>query len=148
MAYSASRSVNDAAVFRRPQSNVDYPHKEPEFDPHYFEHEVDLDIFTEKWIRKLADVSPLKDIIVNELNPGPQVKDDTQVREWIKKSMSTTWPHNGVVDPGPELRVYGTNNIRVIDLSVVPLLFAAHPISTAFGLAEQGADISKGKFDP
>lgn len=34
--------------------------------------------------------------------------------------------HNGVVDP--ELKVYGTNNIRVVDLSVVPLQFAAHPM--------------------
>ncbi|KAH9938079.1 alcohol oxidase [Fomitopsis serialis] len=135
------------------------PHKEPEFDPHYFEQEVDLDIFTEsiKWIRKLADVSPLKDIIVNELNPGPQVKDDAQIGDWIKKCMGSTYhaasscamlpkEHNGVVDP--ELRVYGTNNIRVVDLSVVPLLFAAHPMASVYSIAEQGADIIKGKFNP
>ncbi|KAH9929344.1 GMC oxidoreductase [Fomitopsis serialis] len=128
------------------------PHKEPEFDPRYFEHEVDLDVFTEsvKWARKLADVSPLKDIIVNELNPGPQAKDDAQVRDWIKKCMGTTWhtastcsmlpkEHNGVVDP--ELKVYGTNNIRVVDLSVARC-------STVYGIAEQGADIIKGKFNP
>ena len=34
--------------------------------------------------------------------------------------------HNGVVDP--ELKVYGTNNVRVVDLSVAPLQFAAHPM--------------------
>ena len=31
---------------------------------------------------------------------------------------------NGVVDP--KLKVYGTANIRVVDLSIVPLHFAAH----------------------
>ena len=47
--------------------------------------------------------------------------------------------HNGVVDP--ELKVYGTNNVRVVDLSVAPLQFAAHPMgelllsALAWGLA-------------
>lgn len=31
---------------------------------------------------------------------------------------------NGVVDP--ELVVYGTENIRVVDLSIIPLHIAAH----------------------
>lgn len=30
----------------------------------------------------------------------------------------------GVVDP--QLRVYGTKNVRVVDLSIVPLHFASH----------------------
>ena len=32
---------------------------------------------------------------------------------------------NGVVDP--QLKVYGTTNIRVCDISVVPLMPAVHP---------------------
>lgn len=89
------------------------PHKEPELDPRYFEQEIDLEMFSEtvKYTRKLAEVSPLKDMIgaslcfwrrrrgltsrlafaVNETNPGPEVKDDAQIRDWIKKCLSTTW---------------------------------------------------------
>ena len=31
---------------------------------------------------------------------------------------------NGVVDP--QLRVYGTSNVRVVDISIMPLHVAAH----------------------
>ena len=41
---------------------------------------------------------------------------------------------NGVVDP--ELRVYGTKNLRVADLSVVPLEIAAHTQATAYFVGE------------
>ncbi|KAF9821193.1 hypothetical protein IEO21_00801 [Rhodonia placenta] len=142
------------------------PRKEPEFDPHYLEEKVDLDIWCEttKFVRGLSQVSPLKDMIVKEVNPGPAVEDDGQLRgmpglalcadfllivsaEWIKTYFGTTWhtagtcsmlpqPKGGVVDPA--LKVYGTNNIRVVDLSVVPLHFGAHPQATVYAIAEQG----------
>lgn len=134
------------------------PRKEPEFDPHYLEEEVDLDIWCEttKFVRGLSQVSPLKDMIVKEVNPGPAVEDDGQLREWIKTYFGTTWhtagtcsmlpqPKGGVVDPA--LKVYGTNNIRVVDLSVVPLHFGAHPQATVYAIAEQAADIIKGTFE-
>ena len=48
----------------------------------------------------------------------------------------------GVVDP--QLKVYGTSNLRVIDASVIPIHISAHIQSTVVGIAEYGADIIKG----
>ena len=36
------------------------------------------------------------------------------------------------------LKVYGTNNLRVVDLSIVPLHFASHPQSVVYAIAEKG----------
>lgn len=68
--------------------------------------------------------------------------------------------HEGVVDP--KLRVYGTQNIRVADLSIVPLHIASHTQSeiypfranasqlthdsgTAYGIGEMAAEIIRGE---
>ena len=43
---------------------------------------------------------------------------------------------HGVVDSN--LKVYGTSNLRVADLSIVPLHFASHPQATVYAIAEKG----------
>ncbi|KAF9073598.1 GMC oxidoreductase [Rhodocollybia butyracea] len=131
-------------------------------DPHYFERDIDLQICIRefKYIREIAKMSPLKDIISDatmELNPGPEVETDEQIANWLKQSFTTAWhtvgslsmlpkDKNGVVDP--KLKVYGTKNIRVVDLSIVPLQFSAHTQATAYIIAEMAADIIKGVFVP
>lgn len=92
---------------------------------------------------------------MKEVNPGSGCADDEDMKNFIKNTMGTTFraslcyfvigsvcteiygltdtagtasmlpqEYNGVVDP--ELRVYGTRNVRVADLSIVPLHIAAH----------------------
>ncbi|KAI0751029.1 alcohol oxidase [Daedaleopsis nitida] len=130
---------------------------DPEFDPRYFDEEVDLQVWVEmvKFTRNLRNISPLKDITTKERNPGPEVQTDEEIVDWIKKVMTTTWhtagscsmlpkANGGVVDP--QLKVYGTKNLRVADLSIVPLHFAAHPQAVAYAIGEQGADIVRGKY--
>jgi choline dehydrogenase-like flavoprotein len=136
---------------------------------------TDLDIFVEhiKFIRSLAHTEPLASILGPELNPGPAVQTDAEIAAWVKAYMATTYhtagstamlprARGGVVDA--RLKVYGTQNLRVVDLGVVPLHIAAHTQATVYTIAEQGAcvfglrragahgllaaDIIKGKFVP
>lgn len=47
----------------------------------------------------------------------------------------------GVVDS--ELRVYGTQNVRVVDASVIPTQVSGHLTSTIYAIAEKIADVIK-----
>ncbi|KIM67333.1 GMC oxidoreductase [Scleroderma citrinum Foug A] len=126
-------------------------------DPHVFEEEIDLQVFVElvKFGRKVARTSPLREVLASplkEVNPGPDVVTDEQIGNFIKSYCGTTYhavgtlsmlpkEKGGVVDT--ELKVYGTSNIRVADLSIVPLHIAAHTMTTAYAIGMQAADIIK-----
>jgi len=45
----------------------------------------------------------------------------------------------GAVDPN--LVVYGTKNVRVVDSSILPIQLSAHLSSTIYGIAEKAADM-------
>ncbi|KAI0313444.1 GMC oxidoreductase [Amylostereum chailletii] len=123
----------------------------PQMDPHCFEEEFDLQSMVElvKFTRKIGKTAPL----AREHNPGPEVETDEQLTSWVKKTASSIAhtagtcsmlprEKGGVVDP--RLKVYGTANLRVVDLSVLPLHISAPTQTYAYGLAEQAADVIKG----
>ncbi|KAH7924718.1 alcohol oxidase [Leucogyrophana mollusca] len=136
------------------------PVMQPACDPHYFEEDIDLQTFIElaKFSRRMAHIAPFSEILaqpVKEVNPGPEVATDAQIGEHLKRYCGTTYhtvgslsmlplDKGGVVDNN--LKVYGTSNIRVVDLSVVPLHIATHPMTMAYAIAEQAADIIRGQL--
>ncbi|KAH0583499.1 hypothetical protein H2248_009126 [Termitomyces sp. 'cryptogamus'] len=42
---------------------------------------------------------------------------------------------------GPDLLVYNTSNVRVVDSSILPVQISAHLSSTIYGIAEKAVDI-------
>ncbi|KAH9967749.1 hypothetical protein BGW80DRAFT_1462090 [Lactifluus volemus] len=130
----------------------------PALDPHYYEDDFDLQNMVElvKFVRKLGKTSPIGDIIAREHNPGPEVQTDEELVAWIKQHTNSIahtsgtcsmLPRDkgGVVDP--RLKVYGTQNLRVVDLSILPLHIGAPTQTYVYGLAEQAAILSKALFE-
>ncbi|KAF8972234.1 alcohol oxidase [Flammula alnicola] len=129
----------------------------PAIDPHYFEEKYDLSLFVEilKFNRRLVQQEPLKSLLTGkEINPGLEVNTDEDIAKYLKDNFSTTYhtagscsmlplEDGGVVDP--KLKVYHTTNIRVADISIIPLHIGAHTHATAYAIGELAADIMKGK---
>ncbi|KAJ2925508.1 hypothetical protein H1R20_g11585, partial [Candolleomyces eurysporus] len=151
----------------------DNPLDNPEINPNYFKENFDLKVFLEqaKFVRSLTETEPFKSNCT-EVQPGPSCATDEQLEgklyiliywasadihslpltEYIKTGHITTFhtvgscsmlprEDGGVVDP--QLKVYGTKNVRVADISIVPLHIAAHMQTTAYVIGEKAADIIK-----
>ncbi|KAF8895101.1 hypothetical protein BD779DRAFT_701644 [Infundibulicybe gibba] len=130
---------------------------------------IDLNVLATEWDlwflakataygRKFFTTDAFKEIVEPvEVFPGASVSSEDQWKEFVKKTVNAGYhsagsasllprSKNGVVDK--DLKVYGTSNIRVIDLSIVPMPVATHPQTIAYAVAEKAATIILGASQP
>ena len=88
-----------------------------------------------------------------ELSPGPDVRGDEAVLEWVRRDAETALHPSctarmgtdemGVVDPS-SMRVHGTQGLRVVDASVMPTLTNGNIYAPVMMTAEKAADLILG----
>src|ERR1700722_539021 len=100
--------------------------------------------------REIAAQTPLKDVVLRELKPGPTAVEDSDLEADLRgrlmliyhpvgtARMSDTHPQ-AVVDSS--LRVHGLQGLRVIDASVMPTITGGNTNAPTIMIAERGADL-------
>ena len=89
-----------------------------------------------------------------ELSPGPSVETDEEILDWVARDAETALHPSGtakmgtddmaVVDPAT-MRVHGTEGLRVVDASVMPIITNGNIYAPVMMIAERAADLIRGR---
>jgi choline dehydrogenase-like flavoprotein len=125
------------------------PLQPPLIDPNHLADERDLR-------RMVAGIRKAREILAQpafaahaqvELEPGPEVQTESQLRDWVRGHAETTYHPVGTCKMGVDaeavvdsrLRVHGLSGLRVVDASIMPTLVGGNTNAPTTMIAEKGA---------
>jgi choline dehydrogenase len=138
------------------------PRHKPAIDPSYLSDSSDLDPLVRALglAREFAAARPLSRVAKSELAPGPDVRTESDLREWVRGDLSTLYHPVGTCAMGGdgrvaasklasvvdiELRVRGIEGLRVVDASVMPTVPRGNTNAPTIAIAERAADLIQGR---
>ncbi|MCH9673276.1 MAG: GMC family oxidoreductase N-terminal domain-containing protein [Gammaproteobacteria bacterium] len=97
--------------------------------------------------RELMSTAPMADITGEELAPGPAVRTDEELLEWVRNNGETTYHPVGTCKMGSDpmavvddqLRVHGIQGLRVADASIMPTLTSGNTNAPSIMIGEKCA---------
>jgi len=102
-----------------------------------------------KIARRIPMTRPLRDYVVCEELPGERVQTDDELLAFVRENGETVFHPTSTCSMGkvvdPSLRVFGVENLRVIDASVMPSVPSGNINATVIAMAEKGADLVCGR---
>jgi choline dehydrogenase len=133
------------------------PQVQPMVQPNYLDHEDDRAVIVRalRLARELLASPAMSPYFSHETLPGPQVRSDDELLDFARRRGSTAYHLVGSCKMGPasdrmavvdaQLRVYGTERLRVVDASVMPQVPSANTLAATLMLAEKAADMIRGR---
>lgn len=134
------------------QINSSDPFQAPKIVPNYLSEQEDVVEMLEgvRLLRELAKTPALSAIIENEMTPGLDINSDDDLIDDIRQRSTTVFhptstcmmgPHSDTAVVDSSCRVYGVQNLRVVDASVFPTVISGNTNAPVIMVAEKSADI-------
>ncbi|KAH8678171.1 glucose oxidase [Xylariales sp. PMI_506] len=132
---------------------------EPLIDPNFLDVAFDVDVIIAAGNLTLTvfNTAPLSSWTADYLVPGDAAlpafnATQAQWDTFVYSDTGATWHAIGTCSMLPQdlggvvdsrLKVYGTQNVRVMDASIIPLQMSGHPTATLYAVAERAAELIK-----
>ena len=123
------------------------PADTPEIHPNYLAADSDRQAIIAgiRIVREVVGQRAFKDFRGREIHPGPDVKTDDEMMEWLKSAAMTTFHPVGTCRMGSDamavvderLRVHGIDRLRVADASVMPIITSGNTNAPSIMIGEQ-----------
>ncbi|KAG5926765.1 hypothetical protein E4U53_002999 [Claviceps sorghi] len=102
--------------------------------------------------RKIAETSPFKAWLKEEVAPGPKVQTDEDISEYARRAAHTVYHPAGTTKMGDlgkdelavvdsHLRVRGIKNLRIADAGIFPEMPTINPMITVLCIGERAAEL-------
>ncbi len=127
------------------------PLQAPRLCPNYLDTQVDRDLMLKGMhlMRRLISATALRQVIEEELLPGPEVTTDKQLNVFVQNNAWTVFHQCGTCRMGDDaitsvvdarLRVHGVHGLRIADASVFHTIPTGNTNAPAIMVGERAAD--------
>ena len=99
--------------------------------------------------RQLMGAEALKNVLGEEIAPGPKYRKDDELLDWVRHNAETTFHPVGTCKMGPDpmavvdsrLRVHGVSGLRVADASIMPTLTSGNTNAPSIMIGEKASSL-------